>query len=497
MKISAYTKYRFLEIIPGALVWITLISSVVLSFIKPLWVIYFIILFDLYWLLKIIYWSIFLVISFFRMRKVIATNWLDKCQKIQTFDTIQHLIIFPTLGEGIEIIRTTFRQLLESNFPLDRCIIVFAIEHIDRERGCKNAEIIQKEYGHFFKKFLCTIHTLDPKTEIQAKGSNISFAGEEAKKYIDQEKIPYKDIIVSVFDIDTQVHKEYFGYLTYTYLNHPHPTRASYQPVPVFHNNIWDAPAIVRVASYGTTFWLMSEQLRSEKMLTFSSHSMSFQALVDIGFWSKDVVSDDSRIAIQCIIEYNGDYTITPLYIPISMDSVLAENTKKTLIGLYKQQRRWAWGCENIPYMLWNFWRNKKISWIKRFRYTFNQMEGMYSWATTAILIYLLGQLPLRFADAKVKSTLVAQSAPQIMKWIMTVAMVGLILSLVLSTILLPPKPTHHKHGKYLIMMIQWLLLPVSLIFFGAFPAIESQTRLMLGKYLGFQVTKKSRHKVY
>jgi len=42
-------------------------------------------------------------------------------------------------------------------------------------------------------------------------------------------------------------------------------------------------------------------------------------------------------------------------------------------------------------------------------------------------------------------------------------------------------------------MVGQWFAFPVAFIFFGAFPAIEAQTRLMLAKYLGFYVVEKIR----
>jgi hypothetical protein len=38
-------KYRRLEYIPGLMIWVTFIGSIALSFIKPLWVIYIIILY--------------------------------------------------------------------------------------------------------------------------------------------------------------------------------------------------------------------------------------------------------------------------------------------------------------------------------------------------------------------------------------------------------------------------------------------------------------------
>ena len=76
---------------------------------------------------------------------------------------------------------------------------------------------------------------------------------------------------------------------------------------------------------------------------------------------------------------------------------------------------------------------------------------------------------------------------------LMGLAMVGLILSAVFSLPLLPkPKTSQPKH-MYLVMLLQWVLLPISMIFVSAIPAIEAVTRLMFGKYLGFNVSQKKR----
>ena len=72
-------------------------------------------------------------------------------------------------------------------------------------------------------------------------------------------------------------------------------------------------------------------------------------------------------------------------------------------------------------------------------------------------------------------------------------AMIGAIISALLSIIMLPDRPRHVAKWQWLVMGAQWILLPLTMIIFGSIPAIESQTRLMLGKYLGFWVTDKQR----
>jgi len=72
--------------IPGALVWLTFISAIVLSFFKPLWVIYFIIAFCIYWLFRVFYFIFYLIISWMRFRRDIKINWLEKLEKVDDWE---------------------------------------------------------------------------------------------------------------------------------------------------------------------------------------------------------------------------------------------------------------------------------------------------------------------------------------------------------------------------------------------------------------------------
>jgi hypothetical protein len=63
---------------------------------------------------------------------------------------------------------------------------------------------------------------------------------------------------------------------------------------------------------------------------------------------------------------------------------------------------------------------------------------------------------------------------------------------MIISTLLLPPRPKGYGRRKSLEMVTQWILIPITAILFSSFPAIDAQTRLMFGKYLTFRVTKKA-----
>ena len=91
-------KYRILEIIPGAMVWLTLIGVIILSFVKTLWAIYFIIIFDVYWLVRVCYMLIHLVHSWIRFLKANKIDWFRKLQTEQDgeWQKIYHLLILPT-----------------------------------------------------------------------------------------------------------------------------------------------------------------------------------------------------------------------------------------------------------------------------------------------------------------------------------------------------------------------------------------------------------------
>jgi uncharacterized membrane protein (DUF485 family) len=181
------------------------------------------------------------------------------------------------------------------------------------------------------------------------------------------------------------------------------------------------------------------------------------------------------------------------MYIPVSMDTVSDRSFKKSVINLYKQQRRWAWGVEHIPFLLWHFPKHPEISLRNRIHRIFMQWEGKFSWCTTSIFILVFGRLPLLVAGDEVRQTVLFQNTPHILEWLMIISMGGIVFSIILSTKLLPRPPHSVKKHAWIFMFLQWILVPVSMIFFSALPALDATTRLLFGRYLGFNVSQKKR----
>src|SRR3989344_4633160 len=276
--------YRFLEIFPGLISWSTIFFVILFSWLLPFYTAIFIIVFDIYWFFKTVFLSLHMRSAFNRMKNNLKKDWLMEVKVIKSssseldnigWQDVYHLIILPMYKEPLEVVRHSFLMLSKVNYPLDKLIVVLATEERAGEGATKIAEEIDMEFGGVFFNFLITKHPKDIIGEIAGKGSNDLWAVKEVKnKIIGELKIPYENIIVSVLDVDTAVHPEFFGRLTHAYLTSENPLRSSFQPIPIFTNNIWAAPAFARVFAFSTTFWQMIQQSRPERLITFSSQSI-------------------------------------------------------------------------------------------------------------------------------------------------------------------------------------------------------------------------------
>ena len=537
---------RMLEVIPAILTWFTLIGMIVFSFLVPMWVAVFIIAFDIYWIHRTIFIAYYSVKAYNKLQGGKRIDWFDRCVKVgeseeyiqeiaqnivlakrslltakraekknlkreikesesflrvlQNIDSedvmdwqdVVHVVMLPTATEGPENIDPSLASIAQSRYPNDKIIILLATEdREDREKRMEKVRFLTEKYKGVFQDFIVTAHEVAD-GEMKCKASNATYAAKKLRAYLDEKNIDYERVIFSNFDCESVVHPEYFAALTYEYIIEPDRLKRAYQPIPLYHNNLWDTNAFVRVIVTSSSFWHMFQSTRRE-MVTFSSHSEPFKTLIDVDYWPVNMISEDSIIYWKGYSYFNGDYYVKPIYLPISMDAVLADTYIETIKNQYKQKRRWAYGIENFPVIMRAIWPNKKIKTREKLKNAFEMLEGHHSWATAPFILAVLGWLPLIFGGEEFNQSNVAHILPFVTRFLMLLAMTGLAVSISLSLFLLPKRPKEYSRKRYIHMILQWLLVPIIAPTLGATPAIDSQTRILLKKYFTeFWVTEKT-----
>lgn len=519
--------YRFFEKVPGILSWSVLILPIILSLIKPLYGAIFIIAFLLLWFIKTAALNFRMIQGYKKMKQHMSYDWqlllaqLDKPGKtlntyidgidprwhyqnlirqksrpeseiIRSKDLI-HLVIIAVYNETIDIVEPTINSLLNVAYDHKKMIVVIAYEERGGQDVAKMVESLVAKYGNNFFHMAGIMHPKDLPNEVIGKGGNITYAGKWAKRYLDKQKIDPKKIIVTTLDSDNRPHPQYFGAVSYAYIACPDPIHASFQPVSIFTNNIWDVPAPMRVVATGNSFWNIVLTLRPHMLRNFASHSQSMQTLIDTDFWSTRTIVEDGHQYWRTYFRYDGNHEVYPILTPIYQDAVLAPTYRSTLKAQFIQVRRWAWGASDVAYVLnAGYVKNNKIPKRNLIPKTARLIEGHISWATAPLLI-LLGALVPLYVNPDARLDFVANRLPEVASWIQRVAMIGLFLSIYYSIKLLPPKPPRYKTRHRFYLVLQWVLLPLTTIIYSSFAAINSQTRLIFGKYLDkFDVTIKA-----
>lgn len=542
---------RTLEMVPGLLTWGTLLGVIALSLFLPLWAAVFILVFDVYWIYRALYISFFAVEAQFHIARGKRIDWEERyresqhpaeyVKKLETriqslrqerkatswrewkkrrglsqairrtkhilgetqalipleseimdWREVIHVILLPTANEPVEVIEPALESLQHSRFPKEQMIILLATEEReDPATRLPKVERLRAKFGHVFRDFIVTTHVVAP-GEMKCKASNAGYAARELMRYLDERGIDYKRVVFSNFDCDSVVHPEYFSALTYHYTTNPKRLQRAYQPLPMYHNNLWDTNAFVRIIVTGSSFWHLYQSTRRE-MVTFSSHSEAFDTLVKVGFWPVNMISEDSVIYWKCLAYFHGDYQVQPIHLPISLDAVLAPTYWRTLVNQYKQKHRWAYGIENFPVTMRAIWPDRIIPFWKKLRVSFEMLEGHYSWATTSFLLTFLGWLPLLFGSDLFRESVLAHNLPLFTRTLLTLGMGGMLISIPLALLTLPPRPKRYHWSRTSLMFFQWFLVPL-VAFLSALPAIHAQTRLLTKRYMGeFWVTEKMR----
>ncbi|HEX5591708.1 MAG TPA: hypothetical protein VFX65_15550 [Candidatus Limnocylindrales bacterium] len=541
---------RLLEVVPGAITWGLIVLSVGLSFRWPEIVAWFVLTFDVYWLYKAVMLTGSVAAAFTMIRRTVVVDWRARTFALRDIagrigaiearlraidvrvrdleragerraaaggrraaarlrderkdllrllarrgdaipdpDRLWHVALVPTYTEPYEKLHETVRALADADWPTERKMVAIITRETDlagRENVARLREVFGESFLHFF-------HILDPLEPgiVVGKSSAMAYGGRWLHRELTRLGFDPREVLVTDLDSDYRVHRGYFGYLSWTFLTDPDRFRRLYQPVPMFHNNIWDTPLPVRLVAIGATHVQMWRSLTPEKLISFSSYSVSLQTVHEVDYWATDAIPEDSRFYWKSFFRYSGEFRAIPLFMPIYGDAVRARSYPRSLVQQYTQIRRWAWGVTDIPYYIRNAFAHSEIPRMLRVRRLLDLWLDHLNWAIAPFVIIFGSNLPLILNPAFAQTTL-GQNLPLYASWLLTGAFGCLAVLMYVEERISPPRPASWGLLRNVASRVQWLLLPVVGLVFSNLPALDAQTRLMAGKYLEYRVTEKS-----
>lgn len=519
--------YRFFEILPGALSYLTVLLPILLSFINPLYGAIFIIVFIIIWFVKTVGMSYRTIQGYNTLQRAQKIDWKSRLHDLENpvaalkaghYKTswrsevhqhnleqleatvharkpsdIYNAVVIATYNESRDVLEPTLQAVLDGDYDAKRIILTIAYEARGPQSTEDTVRALQKEYRDKFHSFHIVKHPADLPHEVVGKGGNITYAGKFLAGELERLGIDPENVLVTTLDSDNRPHKTYFSYVTYEFIVHPEPRHVAFQPLALFQNNIWDVPAPMRVIATGNSFWSLLNSLRPHMLRNFAAHSQSMAALIDMDFWSTRTIVEDGHQFWRSYFRFDGHYEVVPIYVPIYQDAVLAEGYRNTLKAQFVQLRRWAYGASDVAYVASKvFTRDCTVPLGDGISKFFRLLEGHVSWAS-ASLILLFGAWGPLFINPESNRSLVAHELPTIASGLQQIATIGLFITVFLAFRMLPPRPERYKRRRNFGMLLQWVLMPVTSIVYGSAAAMYSQTRLLLGKYLDkFDVTEKA-----
>lgn len=525
-------RYRFFEILPALLSYGSLILLVVLSLIDPLWASAYLLLVIVTVIVKAIGIAVHTIRGRNRLDQAQKVDWhkrLDELEHPQAsfsaqrgkhlkqFGFSQHqenlrlisaapdsfpkpsqlynAVIVAAYNESFEVLDPTLKSITESHYDTERMIIVLAYEERGGAAIQATVRKLEEKYGDAFHAFHAVEHPSDLPHEVVGKGGNITYGGRYLKYWLDTQDIRYEDVIVTTLDSDNRPHQSYFDYVTYEYIVHENRKHLSYQPISLFLNNIWDAPAPMRVVATGNSFWNIISSMRPHTLRNFASHSQPMDALVEMNFWSTRTIVEDGHQYWRSYFYFGGNYAVTPIYVPIYQDAVLSDTYMRTLKAQFVQLRRWAYGASDIPYVATRvLTRDRNVPFFAGMARLIRLVDGHVTLASVSILVAVGGWVPL-LVNGEAARSVAAHQLPEVISIFQRFAMIGLFVTVFLAFKMLPPRPERYKRHRNVGMVLQWVLMPVTAVLYSALSAFYSQTRLAFGRYLDkFDVTEKATH---
>ena len=482
---------RALEILPGLTSWSFILFPVWGSIFWPIGVAYFIIAFNVYWLYRSITLAVAAVMSYYRIQAWEKYDWMGDVKGFADWKETKHVIMLPTYKEPGEILLRTLKALQDQTLGPKQIIPVIAMEErAGKEINGSREEMIMKEYKDVFAGIYFYYHPANLTGEVVGKSSNAAWAGKQFREELKKHKEwDIEKMTMSSVDCDVALHPNHLAALTYNFLDDPNRYNKIWQGAIVFYNNIERIPWPMRVFNRMSSVINMAQLSRPDRLINFSTYTLSLKLMDDIDYWDTDVIPEDYRIFFKTYFATKGEIEVEPIFISVSADAAEANGFWSTYTNTYEQVKRWAWGASDDAYIIKRYILDKDAPfWDKTIR-VFKVVEDHFMWPVNWFIITVGANMP-PLLNQTFSRTVMGKTLPQVSSAILTISLVSLA-AMVFIDFKARPKVKDLPWWRSVFAPFEFILMPVVGFFFSALPGLDAHTRLMMGKYMEYRVTEK------
>ncbi len=480
--------HRSLAALPGLVSWSLILFPVWGSIFIPYTVAIFIIFFDIYWFYRSFSLVVTAYIASGKIREAEAKNWLEIASQSSDFNKVNHIVIIPNYKETAEKLRRIVGTIAAQTFPLDRVYIVLAMEKREID-GKKKANQIIKEFENVFGGMF-TSYNPDIVGEVKGKSSNESFAGKEIDKILIESGILNIDYTtITTADADSMFDRQYFSYLTNSFLKDKNRYKKFWQSANVDHNNFWSVPAASRIFSFFSSLWRTGLLVQGDRLIATSTYSLSFKLIKSIGFWDTDVIPEDYRVFFKAFFLNKGEISADPIFLKTSMDSPLSATYFSSLSNKYSQIRRWSYGASDDPVFIKWYLTVPGVPFVRKTKVLYHVLLDHFLWPANWFIITIATSI-IPIISPSFARTALGYSLPVIARVILASTLVALIIMVVIDY-RNRPKYLGSSKIRELIFPLEFVLMPIAGFFLNSLPALISHTQLMFGRKMEYKVTEK------
>ena len=482
---------RFLEILPGFTSWSLILFPIWGSFLTPLAVAYYIIAFDVYWLYRSLTLAALSLLAHFRIKAGENYDWMGDVAGFPDWKKVYHGVIVPNYKEPGKTLARTLRSLANQTLGPKQIIPIIAFEvRAGEELNRERERVLREEFGGAFAKLMFTYHPTNIKGEVVGKSANSSWGASQLMKEVLKHKNWDPDMMtVSSTDADVVFHPNHFAALTYKFLDNPARYRRIWQGAIMFYNNIEKIAWPMRVFNRIASVVYMGLLMRPDRLINFSTYSLSLKLLVEIGNWDTDVIPEDYRLFFKAYFATGGEVEVEPIFLPIFADAAESIGFWSTFVNTYEQVKRWAWGASDDAYILKQYILDTRAPFLDKTIRVFKVIEDHFLWPVNWFVLTLGATLP-PLLNETFSRTVIGKTLPQVSSAILTLSLVSLFVMIFVDW-RSKPKVAGLPLWRRILSPFEFILLPIVGFFFTALPGLDAHTRLMMGRYIEYRITEK------